>query len=275
VDIGYYPNGGASYPGGPGAGMYFSGVLDDVRLYSGALSPAQVLRLYLDSALLGHWKFDEGTGATAADSSGHGHTGTLVGGPVWTTGEIGGALAFNGSSSYVTVPSTAGLNAYPLTIAVWMKTNSTSGVVGLVNKYVAYGQNGWNLFLNSGNLCAWYYRDAADAVYPGGGCPFNVAGYNDNQWHHVVFVVDATGGTLYVDGASQGSIPWAGTPGAPTTTQPVDIGYYPNGGASYPGGPGAGMYFSGVLDDVRLYNRALSSAAVAQLYLVESRGVSP
>ncbi|MBI2116975.1 MAG: hypothetical protein HYT85_18110 [candidate division NC10 bacterium] len=185
--------------------------------------------------LAAYWAFEEGTGTTAADSSGNGNTGTLVNGPAWTAGRIGQGLAFDGLTNYVTVPSTAALNAYPLTVAVWMKTDSTTGVRGVVNKYLAGSYNGYQVFLNNGNLCAWYLRDAANYVYDGSGCPFNLAGYTDNQWHHVVYVVDASGGRLYVDGVQKGSLAWTGTAGPPSTTQPIHLAHYPGafGGAEY------------------------------------------
>src|SRR2546425_7392523 len=124
------------------------------------------------------------------------------------------------------------------------------------------------LFLNNGNLCAWYYKDWANYVYPGGGCPFNLPGYNDGQWHHVAFVVDATGGTLYVDGVQHGSIPWTGTPGASTSIQPVYLG-------RYPGAYGGAEYFAGLLEDVRIYTRALSSAEVLTVYTVGPVAAGP
>ncbi len=211
------------------------------------------------SGAVGYWTFDEGAGTTAADSSGNGNTGTLMNGPTWTTGIMSSALQFDGLSNYVNVPSTAALDAYPLTVAVWLKTSTASGVRGLVNKYVAGSYNGYNVFLNNGSLCAWYIRDTLNYVYDGSGCPFNVTGSNDNQWHHVVYIVDAAGGRLYVDGIQKGSLGWAGTPGAPTTTQPVHIGHYS-------GAFGGAEYFPGVLDDVRIYNRALSKQDVLALY---------
>ena len=55
-------------------------------------------------AVVGHWKLDEGSGTTAADSSGNGATGTLINSPAWTTGMLGGALSFNGTNR-VSIPS--------------------------------------------------------------------------------------------------------------------------------------------------------------------------
>lgn len=211
------------------------------------------------SGLVGFWPLDDGSGTTAADASGNNNTGTLINGPAWTAGRISQALSFDGINEYVNVPHAPALNAYPLTLAAWFKTNSTSGVRGIVNKYVVGSFNGYQVFLNDGKLCAWYLRDAATYVYGGGGCTFSVPGYNDDRWHHVAYVVDDAGGRLYVDGVLKGSQPWTGTPGAPSTTQPVHL-------AHYPGAFGGAEYFPGLLDDVRLYNRALTATEITALY---------
>ncbi len=207
----------------------------------------------------GHWRFDEGSGTTAADSSGNGHDGTLVNGPLWTTGRIGQGLSFNGVANRVDVAHAPDLNVYPLSIAAWFKTSSTSGDRGLVNKYVASSYNGYNLFLNDGRLCAWYIRDGSNFVYDGSGCTFHLTGYNDGQWHHAVYVVDASGASLYVDGVEKGALGWTGAAGAVSTTEPVHVGYYP-------GAYGGAEYFDGVADDVRIYQGALTPAEVADLY---------
>ncbi len=130
---------------------------------------------------IGQWRFDEGSGTTAVDSSGSGHDGTLVGGPVWTTGRLGQGLSFDGVDDRVDVAHAADLDAYPLSVAAWFKTSSGSGVRGIVGKYVAGSYNGYNLFLNDGSLCAWYLRDDSNYVYDGSGCTFGLTGYNDGQ----------------------------------------------------------------------------------------------
>ena len=130
---------------------------------------------------------------------------------------------------------------------------------GTINVVTRRGGNRFH-----GSAFGYFSNDALNAgnpvsVYGGSGCPFNLPGYNDNQWHHVAFVVDASGGKLYVDGFLKGSLPWAGTPGAPSTSQPLHLAHYPQGASS-------GEYLPGVLDDVRIYNRALSPTEVSELY---------
>ncbi|MBI3621533.1 MAG: hypothetical protein HY208_05025 [Nitrospirae bacterium] len=206
--------------------------------------------------LLGHWKFEEAGGTTAVDSSGSGNTGALMNGATRIAGGIGQALSLDGLDDYVNIPQTTALNAYPLTIAVWMKT-TTTGLKGIVNKYAPGSRNGYQLFTSGGNLCAWYFKNGSNYVWDGSGCALQTPGYNDNRWHHAVMVVDASGGKLYVDGVLKASRGWTGTAGAPSTTRPLNIGQYP--GTASP-------YFPGLLDDVRLYSRALSGAEVVALY---------
>ena len=213
----------------------------------------------INAGLVGYWKFDEGSGASAIDSSGNGNTGTLVNGPTRIAAGVNQALSFDGVNDYVSIPHTDKLNAYPLTIALWMKTSTAAGVRGIVNKYVAGSYNGYQLFINNGTLCAWYLRNTSNYVYNGTGCTLDTAGYNDNRWHHVAFVVDASGGRLYVDGILTASQPWTGPAGAPSTTQELQVGHYP-------GAFGGAEYFQGAGDEVHIYNRALSAEEVLKLY---------
>jgi hypothetical protein len=218
----------------------------------------------LPAGVIAYWPLDDGSGTVALDATGNGNTGTLVNGPTWTTGAVAGALAFNGINQSVSVAHTAALDAFPLSVSAWIKTTSTTGVSGIVNKYVANSNNGYNLFLNNGAICAWYSRSGTNYVYDGGGCTLQTAGYNNGLWHQVVYVVDTAGARLYVDGAQVGTLGWTGPAGPPTTTQPVHIGHYP-------GAFGGVEYFAGGIDDVRIYNRALSGTEVSALY----SGVTP
>ena len=179
-------------------------------------------------------------------------------GAAWVQGLMGGALAFDGVDDAVNVPHVAALDGYPLTAAAWFRTSAASGVKGIVNKYSVGSYNGYQVFMDSGRLCAWYIRDQANHVYDGSDCTFAVGGFADGQWHQVVFVVDAGGGRLYVDGTLKGTQAWTGSAGAVTTTQALRLGDYP--------GVAGGGHFLGDVDQVRLYGGALTAAQVASLY---------
>lgn len=104
-----------------------------VHLASCALVLGAVLTLTgvagaADPNLLGWWTFDDGAGTTAADSSGHGDDGTLRGGPQWIAGQLGGALSFNGGSTYVEIPySSAYDKPSQLTLAAWVNPTTLDG----------------------------------------------------------------------------------------------------------------------------------------------------
>jgi hypothetical protein len=212
----------------------------------------------VDTGRLAHWKLDEGTGVTAADASGNGNTGSLVGGAAWTQGHSAKAVSLDGVNAYISAPHAPALDAYPLSAAAWFKTSASSGLQGLVNKYAAGSFNGYQIFFENGSLCAWYLRDNANFIYDGTGCPMRTAGFNDGQWHHVAFVADASGGRLYVDALLMASLPWTGSAGPVSTAQEIRLGQYP--------GANGGGYLAGATDDVRLYGRALFPEEIAQLY---------
>jgi Concanavalin A-like lectin/glucanases superfamily/Bacterial Ig domain len=250
------------YPGT--ARPYFSGALDDVRIYAQALGAADVAALSVapPPGPVGYWKLDESSGTTAADASGGGNTGTLVNGPAWVPGKLGQALAFDGVNDSVQIPHADALNAYPLTVAFWMKTGNIAGLHGIVNKYFPGSLNGYQVFMSNGNLCAWYFRDGSDYVWDGSACTLSVPGYADDQWHHVAFVVDPAGARLYVDGVQKASQRWTGVAGRASTLQGLSFGQYP--GTAQP-------YFSGALDDVRTYSRALTAAELTAIFNAPNR----
>jgi hypothetical protein len=211
------------------------------------------------TGLIAEWRLDEGTGVTAVDTSGNGNIASLVNGPAWTAGRSAQGLSLDGVNDYVTVPHAPRLDAFPLSVAAWFKTTTTEGLRAVVNKYAAGSFNGYQVFFNNGDLCAWLLRSSSNYIYDGGGCTMKATGFNDGQWHQVVFVADASGGRLYVDAVQKASQPWTGPAGAPSTTQELRLGHYP-------GVTGGDSYLPGLLDEVRVYDRALSAAEVAQIY---------
>src|SRR3989344_4908798 len=260
-----------------GADRTFKGSIDEVRIYNRALSADEIKRLYrqtspqvnasqankLRQGLVGMWTFDGvDMGTTSAiDRSGNANTGWLINGTKKSIGKIGQALNFDGVDDYVDVASNSILNAYPITISVWAKINPVQAGTypALVNKYVNGSLNGWQIYteVSSKKLCAWYFRSSGNSTgYEGVNCFGSVTGYFDNQWHLVTFVVDASGSVLYVDGVSKRTSAWTGTAGATNTTQNISIGTYPN----------AQGYLNGLIDEVRVYNRALTPTEIRQLY---------
>src|SRR5437867_9798985 len=85
------------------------------------------------NGLVGWWKLDETEGTLASDSSGNGHNATLLNGPTWTTGQLRGALSFDGTNDQVTCADSAALRiSGDLTIAFWMKKNAEANKASFV-----------------------------------------------------------------------------------------------------------------------------------------------
>jgi alpha-L-arabinofuranosidase len=204
-----------------------------------------------------HWAFDDGSGTTAADSSGNGHTGTLGAGVSWVTGNVGtGAISLNGTSSaVVTVNGPVVNTAGSFTVSAWVDLASLSGyqtVVSIAGTNVA----GFFLQLRGDTGTFAFTRLSSDAdgtgtIVSAPSAP--VLG----SWYHLVGVDDASAGTLtlYVDGQSMGSTPYTGGWQANGNTL-IGHGFYSGGQVDY---------VDGSIDDVQMFSSALSAAQVVAL----------
>ena len=190
--------------------------------------------------------FNEGTGTAVADATGNGYNGSLVGTPAWTSdSQFGKALDLTGTSGYVQTSLTAA-QPLPVSVEAWVKTTQT-GTGGIVNKYVGGSYNGFQVFMNSGHLSGWYATSPGNRITRTDGSTDPDLVISDGAWHHTVTVFDTTGTTHYVDGAFADHAGWTGAPGDSFETTPLRIGTY----------AGAAP-FDGLVDEVALYNRALT-----------------
>ncbi|CAG0942890.1 partial Endo-1,4-beta-xylanase A, partial [Candidatus Brocadiaceae bacterium] len=239
---------------GNGSGNYdFNGIIDDVRVYNTALSAQEVLDLYNQSSgLVSHWKFDEGSGTDATDSV-DGNNG-IINGAAWTTGINGGALSFDGVDDYVDLGNPSNLQPNNFSLSVWFKT-TTSGML-LRKRLLGYGLE----VLPSGNISFWIYSyTPSPRLRPEKYATTSPDAYTDNTWHHAVGVFCSTEElslTLYIDGI-QVSEDFGG---------PYFSGYGEGAIAIGRDGDYNGSYFKGLVDDVRVYNKALSAQEVQDLY---------
>ena len=221
--------------------------------------------------LVGWWTMDgkdtpwtSSTAATTLDKSGNGNTGTLTSMAQATSpvaGKIGQALSFDGTDDWVnTTTDVGGLDAK--TFAGWFKWNSLG--------------SGWQLMVMDsdpdfdGDQYVGLITSSSDENYI---CMFQAhnGGLSRfltctdfapslNIWYHVAGVIDKADNSLrlYINGALYSTYQNAAV-GASTF-------YNPSGGAGIGGKTSAGYYFNGNIDDVRIYNRALSATEVLQLY---------
>lgn len=203
------------------------------------------------TGLVGHWAFDDGSGTTASDSVGS-SPGTVFNGAAWTSGIIGQALSFDGVDDYVGGFS-GGLPTGPASFSVWIKPTVVSGTYDIIGRLSNWASAyGYGILINGSNVIG-----IADGGYSG--WSYNLATpISANVWSHVVFTLDGWGasttGKLYVDGVLKNT--FTGTAGQ-YASYPFNIGSSANGAA---------RLFSGDIDDVRIYNRALSATEVQSLY---------
>jgi hypothetical protein len=206
-------------------------------------------RAELTASLAAHWKFDESLGTRAADSSGNGHHGTLHDGPSFAPGRIGNAIRFDGKNRSVHVPHAAALNpAGAFSIAVWFKRFSDDATAALLVKHDWNSENSTSLTFYGGVLRCCIGR------HWNGGLEHDASHFAKDLWYHVVCAADEGGHKLYVNGALATAS--ATTPTVVTSTSPLVIGEVNSNGG----------YFDGLIDDLRLYDRALTPADVQNVY---------
>ena len=239
--------GSNTYIGRYVTGYTIKGDIDDVMIYNRALSAVEVWQLYAKPNLKDWWKMDETSGTIAYDSAGTSN-GTVYGGATWTTGQIGGALGFDGADDYVNCGS--GPSNYDnVTVSAWMQTTTFGTLVS--NRYIAGSYGTWyTLFSNLIEI-----GDNSQGGYRW--LTFNTPTL-DGLWHHVVYTKDGTNHVIYVDGAWDQSF----TSNADISKSvPLFIGK--RWTRSYSVFP-----LNGKIDDVRIYNRALTEDEVELLYAI-------
>jgi hypothetical protein len=206
-----------------------------------------------DPALTGWWKFDEGSGTTAKDSSGKGNDGTLNGAVTWVPGWRGTGVEFDGTSGYVGTGKSLLNNAVDFTMCGWVKSqNSNASRIGL------FGQNDLiEMGFMNGNAEVW------TAVAGTVNTPWRFN--NATEWHHIAVVDSGTSMMIYIDGVLANT----GSGGTHTTsTFFFNIG---GGGVWDP----SGNWFDGQIDDVRLYLRGLTAQEVKSLIPLKVKAYSP
>ena len=229
----------------------WSGLIDEVKIYSYARTPAQVAWDYNRGAPVGWWRMDDGQGSTARDYSGNGNHGTLTNmdpATDWVAGKNNGALDFDGSNDYVNVGSSSTYDlTSQFTITAWY--NTTTGQY-LISKTNTGGSTGFGLYLRDNT-------DKMEFVYQGAYAYSDAVFTESNQWVHVTLTKDSSGNVkFYKNGILAGS-----TTGVSfsSSSNPLYIG------ARYDSSTTFAYPFIGQLDDVRIYNYALSAEQVKQV----------
>jgi len=198
---------------------------------------------------VGWWKFDDGSGTTARDSTGQNDA--PIYGATWANGIIGGALSLDGVNDYVSTSSVVMTDTQDITMAGWVYWNATSG-----NSVIFYngdtGTSGYGVLVNNGaceagnKIVVLIGGINCDAVSSSTTLP-------TNTWTHVALTREGTAWKLYVNGDYKHT----GTtnPNTPAGSTLIGAGTTPELNN-----------FNGLIDDVRIYDRALSAAEIQALY---------
>jgi RHS repeat-associated protein len=200
------------------------------------------------SGLVAAYGFDEGSGTTAADSSGHGNTGTIHDATWTSAGKYGNALDFDGSDSYVDVPSSSSLQlSDAMTIEAWVKP--------------AFVGSAWQDVANKG---PWDYALMATADNGGDGPPAGLgsiggnwydlyggtSGLPEDEWSHLAITYDGAELNMYINGSWVASEPASGTIESSDGDLVIgdDFDFH--------------AYYDGTIDELRIYNTALTQTQV-------------
>jgi Concanavalin A-like lectin/glucanases superfamily/Bacterial Ig-like domain (group 2) len=210
----------------------------------------------LPSGLALHWTLDT---TAITDISGNGSNGVVNGSLTVVAGKFGQALRFNGAS-YIAAPSVSAASfSHSLSLSAWINTTNTSRTEAIFSKYEAAGSEAGYIFATNpnGNLVL---RIGGTNMAGGPHSATDTTKINDGQWHHVIAVISYESQTItfYVDGK-------------PTSTTAMQM--VPNdGGATLQVGQNPytpyGDYFTGSIDEVQLYSRALTASEASTVYLL-------
>jgi len=252
---------------------FIDGLIDEVRIYNRALTAEEIRYHYNRGGPVGQWKFDEGSGQTAFDSSGNSNNGILgattatsTDDPTWTTGKYGSALNFDGVDDYVNMGDVNNMGTSDFSLEAWVKITlgsdaATSWYEPVIAKW-DFGVNrpGYQL----GMAGSKDTTNVGKAIFSLGRTGY-VNGYdlkgtsliNDGQWHHLVGVVDKDSYVkIYVDGVQQNSVSISDPTYNEDNSKSLKIG-----------GSSDGWGFpNGLIDEVRIYNYARTPDEIALDY---------
>jgi len=223
-------------------------LLRQMRRLVPALSP-------ITNGLVAWYKLDEISGTNASDSSGNNKTGTLVNGPLWGTGMVGGAVVLDGGDDYVSLPTGLMSSITNFSICAWVRLDANNGW----NRIFDFGTGTSNYMFLSPNAGGGPLRYAITTTSNGSEQTLDgPSALPTGGWQHVAVTLSGTTGKLYVNNALVRT-------NASMTLNPSSLG---STNQNYIGKSqfGSDPLFDGKIDDFRIYNRVLSASELSQIY---------
>jgi hypothetical protein len=216
---------------------WYTGSLDDIKIYHKALTPLEIIAIWnnVEGIVESFWSFEEGTGTETIDTI-TGQSATFHGTPTWTTGQVGGALEFDGIDDFITTPPINLEDHFSFTF--WLNPTSLKDFGDPLGRFQY--------------LSFTTYADGKLRYVLGNGSSWGNILYTDpgtlqvGQWTHITGTYDGTSTHLYVNGIHVGS---ASNPGY-SLNQTFDIGQKND------------YFFHGKIDEVHFFNRTLTEAEV-------------
>lgn len=215
----------------------------------------------IDYGLIAYWKFDEGSGSTANDSSGNGNDGIIYG-AMWTSGKIGNALNFDGINDWVDIPDD--ISPEHITLEAWIYPTGFDDSAGdqgnpIITKETGRGTPPWS------ESFAWRLRitprmhklqlQCFTPTGAGGGSAVSETALEMGEWFHVAGTYDGIQTRVYINGNLEGSYTSPINELLVTSNLPTGIGHLPNWSV---------QWFQGIMDEARVYSRALTEGEIAE-----------
>jgi len=219
---------------------------------------------YLYRGLIGHWEFEDGSGSTAEDSSVNDNNATLrnMSDSAWKSGVIGDALDFDGTDDYVEIAHEASLDigddSQGYSVSVWYRRNGDP-----IGTRVVFAKDNGAVLEYPFNLSVGTDGKPQFTLYDNGTYAPSIAASSsvtDDEWHHIVGVRDVASDKIriYVDGEEDATSVDDTTVSSMKNSVAFWMARNESGGTYY--------YDESVIDDVRIYDRALSDVEICKLY---------
>jgi hypothetical protein len=222
--------------------------------------------IYNEAGLVGSWHFNEGSGTSIYDSSGYNNNGTLINGPTWVSGKYGNGVKFDGSNDYVNFGDVLDFErTYPFSISFWAKFNDSTSDMFVIAKQDNFNVGeGYAISRSSSGSIFFYLGNNQNT----NALSIATAEKTGADWIHIVVTYNgsssASGVKIYFNGTQQSTNNNGNDTITATTVTSENLQIGCREGCTF-------SWFNGTIDEVRIYNRALSSTEISAFYNAKAR----